>query len=210
MRTRWLAAGWLTVCAVAGAPPAVAAPVLRAAAVHVEQRSPTSCRVDASFTIEGAVEVEHRVEVLDGAVVSVPELSGAVSAGGPRAIGRTRALTLRPSTASYRLRYEVAQPDSGRFRCPLWLPTTPADGRSRAVTVTVDLPAHAEPSGTMPAFAWSGSTGTATLGHVPAFVRVPYAAPGVTPPWNLPRLMDAASLGVLVLASLAWWRRGRG
>ena len=58
----------------------------------------------------------------------------------------------------------------GAFRCPIWLPTTPADGRSRAVRLIATLPSGASPSGTMPSFAWVDGTGT---GHArpPAGVR---------------------------------------
>ena len=61
----------------------------------------------------------------------------------------------------------------------------------------------------MPAFTWSDGVGTTTLGHLPAFVRVPYAADGGSAPWNLARLMDGVSIGVLVVASLLWLLRSR-
>jgi hypothetical protein len=112
-------------------------------------------------------------------------------------------------STTYALHYQVVQPAEGAFRCPLWLPTTPADGRSRAVRLTVTLPPGAQPSGTMPAFSWQDGVGSATLGHLPAFVRVAYAADGEPAPWSLARLMDGVSVGVLAVASLVWLRRAR-
>jgi hypothetical protein len=182
------------------------APVLTGADARIAIVSPTACEVRLAVTIDGADRVEHRLEVRDGAVVGDLTVRGAV-AEPVRTVGRTQALHVRPQTAGYELAYRVEQPPESRFRCPLWLPTTPADGRSRAVQLTVTLPPGAQPSGTMPAFTWRGSVGTATLGHLPAFVRVPYSASGVSAPWNLARLMDGVSVGVLVVASLLWWLR---
>lgn len=184
------------------------APVLTGADVRIAILSPTACEVRLAVTIEGAAAVEHRLEVLEGAVVGGLAVRGAV-AEPLRAVGRTQALHVLPRTAAYELAYRIEQPPDGRFRCPLWLPTTPADGRSRAVRLTVTLPAGAEPSGTMPAFTWRDGVGTATLGHLPAFVRVPFAADGVPAPWNLARVMDGVSVGVLVVASCLWLLRGR-
>ncbi len=186
-----------------------AAPVLTAADVQVAVTSPLACAVTLAVTIDGAPPtVEHRLEVLEGARATLDGLDGAAAAP-PAAVGRTLALQVTPSSATYTLRYRVTQPEAGAFRCPVWLPVTPADGRSRAVRVAATLPEGAAAVGTFPAFAWRGTTGTVTLGHVPAFVRVPFAGADVTPPWNLARLMDGVSLGVLAAASLLWWRRSR-
>jgi hypothetical protein len=51
--------------------------------------------------------------------------------------------------------------------------------------------------------------GTITLGHLPAFVRVPYVLPGTPPPWDIARVMDMVSVLTLVGASLTWARRQR-
>lgn len=183
-------------------------PVLTGADARIAILSPTVCEVRLAVTIDGAEDVEHRLEVLEGAVVRDLSVRGAVAAP-PRVVGRTQALDVRPQAAAYELSYRVEQPPAGAFRCPLWLPTTPADGRSRAVRLAVSLPPGAEPSGTMPAFTWSDGVGTTTLGHLPAFVRIPYAADGGSAPWNLARLMDGVSIGVLVVASLLWLLRSR-
>lgn len=184
------------------------APVLTGADARIAVLSPTVCAVRLAVTVDGAEVVEHRLEVLEGAVVGELAVRGAEVAS-VRTVGRTQALHVRPQAAGYELSYRIEQPPAGRFRCPLWLPTTPADGRSRAVQLAVTVPAGAAPSGTMPAFTWNDGVGTATLGHLPAFVRVPYAADGVSTPWNLARLMDGVSVGVLVIASLLWLTRSR-
>ena len=203
-------AGVVLLCAAAAASPASAAPaVLRSADVQIVMTEPNACEVVLSVAIDDVpASVEHRLEMLDGATVT---LVGSESAATdpPREVGRTRALIVRPASPSYTLRYRVRQPPAGAFRCPLWLPTTPADGRSRAIRLSVRVPDGAQPAGTMPTFAWNAGVGTATLGHLPAFVRLPFEADGVRAPWNLVRLMDAVSIGVLALASLVFWRRTR-
>jgi hypothetical protein len=189
--------------------PAVAAPVLRGADVLVEFQSPTACVVSLTVTVDDAAQVEHRVEVVDGARLELREIHGAASMGEARAVGRTRALVVRPEGAAYTLRYAVEQPPSSAGRCPLWLPTVPADGRSQAVALRVRIPAGATAAGSMPGLAWVGHEGSATLGHLPAFVRVPYAMPGEPTPFNIAFAMDVVAIGTLVLASAAWARRGR-
>jgi hypothetical protein len=146
--------------------------------------------------------------VLDGATATLLGIDGG-AAGAPASVGRTLALAVAPSSPTYTLHYRVDQPPAGAFRCPVWLPVTPADGRSREVRISATLPADATAVGTMPAFSWQGRQGSAVLGHLPAFVRLPYEAPGVAPPWNIARTMDVLSLAVLVLASALWWRRHR-
>jgi hypothetical protein len=203
-----------------------AAPVLRGAEVLVEFQSPAACVVTLMVDVEGASQVEHRVEVVAGARVELSEILGAAQIGEARAVGRTRALVVRPevtataaaimangtagrATAAYTLRYAVEQPPSSAGRCPLWIPTVPADGRSQAVALRVRIPAGAVAAGTMPGLAWVGREGSATLGHLPAFVRVPYAMPGDPAPFNIAFAMDVVAIGTLVLASAAWARRSR-
>ena len=186
-----------------------AAPVLHAAEVVVEFQSSTACVVSLTVNVQGAEQVEHRVEVVDGARVEVSEIRGAAAVGDTRAIGRTRALVVRPEGAAYTLRYAVQQPRSSAGRCPLWIPSVPADGRSQAVALRVRIPAGATAAGAMPGLAWVGQEGSATLGHLPAFVRVPYAMPGEPTPFNIAFAMDVAAIATLVLASAAWARRGR-
>jgi hypothetical protein len=203
-------AGVLLLCTAAAASPASAAPpVLRSADVQIAMTAPTTCEVVLSVAIDNVPEVvEHRLELLDGATATLVDSASAVTAP-PRAVGRTQALIVRSPPPSYALRYRVQQPPAGAFRCPLWLPTTPADGRSRAVRLTARVPDGARPAGTMPAFVWNSGVGTATLGHLPAFVRLPFEADGIRTPWNLARLMDGVSIAVLAGASLVWLQRTR-
>jgi hypothetical protein len=196
--------------ALTSALPAVAAPVLHGAEVLVEFQSPTACVVTLTVNVEGVAQVEHRVEVVDGARIELSEIRGAAPIGEARAVGRTRALVVRPEGAAYTLRYAVEQPGSSAGRCPLWVPTVPADGRSQAVALRVRIPAGATAAGTMPGLAWVGQEGSATLGHLPAFVRVPYAMPGEPAPFNIAFAMDVVAIGTLVLASAAWARGRRG
>lgn len=204
------------------------APILRSAEARIVFSSPTSCAVDLTLRVEdgapppsGALQdgapglqsrrqVEHRIEAADGARIELLGVYGAAQVGDSRDVGRTRALVLRPEASVYTLRYTLEQPPDRANRCPLWIPTVPADGRSQAMRLLVRLPAGAMPVGTMPAFAWTGEEGAAMLGHLPAFVHVPYALPGAPAPWNIARVMDLVSVATLVLATLTWARRIRG
>lgn len=204
--TRGILACWLLVC---GAPAALAAPVLASADARIRIESPTACTVELAITIAGASQVEHRIEAVDGSRVELLEVSGAAQIGETRVVGRTLSLQLARSQPAYALRYRVQQPEWRRERCPLWLPSIPADGRSRNVRLTVQLPAGATPGGTLPGFAWIGERGEATLGHLPAFVRVVYAEAGRTPPWDVSRVMDVITLATLAVASALWLARKR-
>ena len=199
--------------------PVEAAAVLREAAISVAFQTPILCEVDAAFTIDqpdgGAVE--HRIQVLEGGTVDLSEIDGPMGVSGrPATVGRTQSLVLRPTGDGpymYRLRYRVTQPPDGAYRCPLWLPTTPADGRSRGIALSVSIPSGAVPGGGgLPPFSWLENQGTARLGHIPAFIRVPYstagdpagAGPGIT------RVMDATALMALACGSAVFlWRRRR-
>jgi hypothetical protein len=196
--------GWMT-----GVGPALAAPVLTSAEARIAFELPSSCTVELALAIDGASQVEHRVESLDGSRVALLAVTGAIQEGEPRAVGRTLSLRLTPSQPTYTLRYRVQQPAARRDRCPVWLPSIPADGRSKNVRLIVQLPAGATAGGTMPGFAWTGAGGAATLGHLPAFVRVAYAEAGGTPPWDVSRVMDVVTVAALAAASALWLRRRR-
>jgi hypothetical protein len=189
---------------------AIAAPTLRNADVHITVTSPTSCDVTIALTVDGAREIDHRVEMFEGSRAELVEMRGVRQVGELRAIGRTQSLVLRPAQAAYEFSYRVRQPEGLANRCPIWLPAVPADGRSRAVRLQVDLPPGATAGASMPAFGWTGAHGSARLGHLPAFVRVPYAAEGESPGWSIGRVMDAVALTVFAGASAIWaWRRKR-
>jgi len=196
-----------SMAAVAGA-----APVLRSAEVAVTFTAPATCEVALTVEVADAAEVEHRLELLEGTEVDRFEVAAAHTAGVARDIGRTRSVRVVPASAGapYTLRYRVTQAVSRSYRCPLWLPTTPADGRSRRVRLVVTVPEGAEASATMPAFAWTGPRGTATLPHLPAIVMVPFARAGEPHPWDISRAMDLTALATLA-GSTAWFlRRRRG
>jgi hypothetical protein len=199
------------VCAlglVAAAAAATAAPLVRRAEARVEFASPTSCTVDLTIAVD-AGEVEHRLDAARGSRIELIEVRGADTVRGPADIGQTKALVLRPVSQDYTLRYTVEQPPERAGRCPLWIPTVPTEGRGQAVRIVARIPPGATAVGTMPAFTWSGGEGTATIGHLPAFVRVPYATAGAPAPWNIAAIMDAASLATLAGATLAWVRYRR-
>lgn len=191
---------------------AAAAPVLRMAQVVVAFTGPAACDVALTVAVAEAAEVEHRLEVLDGTQVERLEVIAGQIIGEPRAIGRTRSVRVGPAAAGapYTLRYRVTQAASRAYRCPLWLPTTPTDGRSRRVQLDVTVPEGAEASATMPALTWTGPRGTATLPHLPAIVIVPFARAGEPRPWDISRAMDLTALATLA-GSTAWFlRRRRG
>lgn len=205
---------------------AAASPVLRGAEARIIYEAPRSCSVALTITIDGTSQVEHRLELAEGSRATLLDVTDVTATGVPETVGRTLALHVTmvvPATASsappsprtaaaaasYTLRYRVEQAAARRERCPLWLPTVPTDGRSRNVRLHVRLPPGARPGGTMPGFAWTADRGEATLGHLPAFIRVSYAMAGTAPPWDLARLMDVITLVVIAGASLLWVRRKR-
>jgi hypothetical protein len=191
-------------------PAATAAPVVTAATIRIVITSPTNCEVTMALRLEGASEIEHRIESFDGSDVELRALNGARSVGSPRQVGRTRVVTLQLDRPDYELRYRASQSADRIDRCPLWIPAAPTTGQLETVRIDVQLPDGSRPSGTMPALAWTGSTGTTTIGHVPAFVRAPYASPGESVRWDLLQVMDAATVAIFAAASGIWvWRRRR-
>ncbi|HJZ78427.1 MAG TPA: hypothetical protein VKE51_42155 [Vicinamibacterales bacterium] len=192
-----------------------ATPVLRAADARITIASRTSCDVRLSVTIDGAAEVEHRLARADNDRRQLVNVEGATLVEPIRDVGATVSLRVRPTGVSYVLSYSVQHQeplrigllDAVRDRCPIWLPTIPTDGRSRAVRMIIELPPGGTAGATMPAFSWNGTVGTATLGHLPSIVRVPYAANGEAVPWSLPRAIDSLAIGTFAAATAAWiWR----
>jgi hypothetical protein len=180
------------------------ASVLRAADVRMVVTSPTTCDVTMIITVDSAQDIDHRI---DAAHVELVDIAGAHRVGEIREIGHTQSLVLQPERPTYELRYRAEQSPAKASRCPLWLPNIATDGVTRAVTLTVDLPSSTIPAGTMPAFAWNGTHGVATLGHLPAFVRVPFGVEGDPPSWGIGPTMDAIGVFVMVLAIATWMRR---
>jgi hypothetical protein len=190
---------------------AAASPMVLSADVDVRVASPTSCEVTIALRVEGAIEVEHRIESFDAAVVQLEELQGARAVAGPQTIGRTQSVVLRLEHSDYRLRYRSERGRARGERCPIWVPTIPSTGKLGTVRINVRLPDGSRPSGSMPALTWSGPIGTTALAHMPAFVRVPYATPGAPAAWDVSRMMDSLAVTFFVASSLVWlwWRRRR-
>lgn len=192
-----------------GVPAAEAAPVLREARADIRFTAPAACDVGLTLQVDGAADVSHRLDVREGTRVELDGVDGAAVAAPPTAVGWTRALTVRPVGGPYTIRYRVTLPGNRLYRCPVWLPAAPADGRSRSVVLRVALPEGATASSTMPVFRWSGATGEALGAHLPAFVAVPFATAGEPRPWDVSRVMDGAAVGSLVLGTAVWLRRAR-
>jgi hypothetical protein len=192
---------------VAPHPALSATAVLRSADARIIITSRTSCDVRLAVTVEGAREIEHRLAVADGHARPVVNVEGAEVVDSIHDLGATLSLRLRPAGESYLLHYSVEHPVD---RCPLWLPTIPTDGRSRAVRITIELPAGSTAGArgtTLPALNWNGTTGTAALNHLPSMVHVPYAAPGQAVPWTLPGAVDTLAIGTFAAATAVWiWR----
>ena len=211
----------LVICGCVLSAPALgqSAAVLRRADVRVTLTSAHSCDVTADFTIESKsrIDVIHRLQLFEGARAELVGVSGAgKEAGIPRQEGRTMVLGIAVEPAvpgPYSIRYKVTQPDEWQYRCPIWLPSTPTDGQTGSVRLQVDVPPGTVPTrGSFPAFNWSQSQqGTARIGHVPAFVRVPFLEAGHDPGWwarqDLASLTDATAIAVLVIGTVIWvWR----
>jgi hypothetical protein len=189
---------------------ALAAPVVRSADLTIIVTSPTSCEVTMVLAIDGGSDIDHRIEAFEGSRIELAAVRGARRVGDVRSIGRTQSLVLQPEAASYELSYHAAQPADREYRCPIWLPAVPTDGRSRAVRLDVELPAAVTPAASMPAFTWTGVHGTATLGHIPAIVRIPYGAPGDARGWGINAMTDAVAIAVFAVATAIWtWRARR-
>lgn len=202
--------------------PAVASAsgTLRQARITIVVDTPYSCDVTAAYSIDAPneSEIEHRIQLFEGASVELIEITGAAQQiDSPKVIGRTQSISVRlaaAAPATYGVRYRVRQPADWAYRCPMWVPTTPTDGTSQPVAIDVELPPAARASGGgVPAFRWAEARGTAILGHVPAFVRVPYATEGGPAPprsWDVARLMDLLAVAILAVGSALWvWTRKR-
>jgi hypothetical protein len=194
-----------------GLPPANvdAAPVLRRGDIRIAFPAPASCDVTMALTVEGGVEIDHRVEVMPGTRVILVEMRGASQVGDLRTVGRTQSLVVRTEGAAYQLHYRVQQPNDRADRCPLWLPIVPTEGRPDAIRLEVALPPSTAAASSFPAFTWSDTHGVATLAHVPAFVRARYVAAGEPPPWDITRTMDAMALVAFAAATGLWMRYRR-
>ena len=187
-----------------------AAPLLRSGEVRITVMSAIACDVTMTLTAEGVSELDHRIEALEGSEIDLVDVQGARQVGDTQTVGRTRSLVLQPSASTYRFRYRVAQPPHRDHRCPLWIPVAPTDGRSRTIRLEIDVPESTIPGQTMPPVTWNGTRGTVMLGHLPAFVRIPFSSAGEPVEWDISRTMDVVTTTLVVGASVLWfWRRKR-
>lgn len=208
----------IAISALLASPVLAAPPVLRGATLKVTFADTTTCDVEAVFSLlpGTATSIEHRLQLFEGTQVELLELSGAQLLRPSYASGRTQVLELRPASPApdtYGLRYRAVQFAERAYRCPLWIPTAPSDGRSLNVQLGVVLPPGAVPwGGGFPALRWGATEGVARLGHVPAFVRVPFGERGRSEAdaWNVSRLMDGTAVVLLVAGMVAFiWRKRR-
>ncbi len=187
---------------------------LHSAAVNATLTSPTSCEVTMALESTAAGDIDHRLEASAGTEIELLAVRGAET-GSHHQIGSTRSLVLRPGARTlYQIHYRISQPEERAFRCPVWVPAVATDGRSRSVTIEVALPEGSAPRGSsFPALSWGGPRGTATLAHLPAFIRVPFAGSSTSPGTGLldvARTMDVVAIAVMAVATAGWlWRRKR-
>jgi hypothetical protein len=179
--------------------------------------SDTTCDVTADLVLDrrDAGDVVHRLQLFDGAQAELAGVTGASIKANPAIDGRTLVLTVTPASSAagaYSIRYRVIQPVTWGYRCPLWLPTLPMTGQMGAVRLQVTLPPGSTATrGTFPAFTWTQEQGAASIGHIPAFVQVPFRDAGHDPGWwarqDIATMTDMTAVVVLVLGTLFWvWR----
>ena len=194
-----------------GVAPAAAAAVVREARVLIVF-SPGACEVVTRVAVDTAepAVVEHRL-MMDGGGPPEFVVVGAIASRG-EIVSRTVRVPVSLTGSGrneYSVRYRAPLADATAQRCPLLVPGVPTDGVNRAVRIDVEVPAGATVlPGQFPAFSWSDRHGTVTIGHVPSFVRVPYAPPGAPVSWSdrldIQRTIDVAAIGTLGVATLAW------
>jgi hypothetical protein len=174
--------------------------------------SPGACTVTSRFVVDTAepVLVDHHLR-LSGELVPRFVTLGAI-AGETRVVGRTVRVPMSLTGSGrneYSVRYSVMLPAAARDRCPLLVPAAAADGVSRVVHLEAEVPDGAKRMpGEFPAFAWQGSRGAVTIGHMPSFVRIPHVAPGTPVTWrdtvDVRRIVDVAAVAIIGVSTLAW------
>jgi len=210
-----VATGLSTVACLLGTAATVAnaAPVVRAARVHAVLTSPTACDVEAAYTIQAdqPAPIRFTLQTFDGTQVELSAVNGAgVAASQVQPTGKTTVFStqLTGGSQTTTLRYHVTQASEWAYRCPIWLPAIPTDGRPGAVSLQVEWPSGATLTGaTLPPLRQTQTGGSSSLANIPAFVRVPYSAAGDPHPassWDVTRVMDAATIAVLLGSSVLW------
>ena len=190
-----------------------AAPVVRAARVHAVLTSPTACDVEASYTIQAdqPASIRFTLQTFDGTQVELSAVNDAtVTASLVQRTGKTTVFStqLTGGSQTTTLRYHVTQASEWAYRCPIWLPAIPTDGRPGAVSLQVQWPTGATLTGaTLPPLQDMQTGGSSSLANIPAFVRVPYAVAGDPHPassWDVIRVLDVATVAALLGSSVLW------
>jgi hypothetical protein len=204
----------LGVCAatLAGLPADAAAATVRSARVSIVF-SPQACEVTSRLVIDTAEPevVEHRLLLAQRSGLPEFVVVGAL-AGDSDTIGSTVRLPVSLTGSGrneYTVRYRVALSNAAHGQCPLLVPAAPTDGISRAIRLEVDMPADATRlPGAFPALSWDERRGTVTIGHMPSFVRVPFATRGAALGWretfDVRRAMDVSAVVTIGIATAAW------
>ena len=195
--------------------PVAAAPVIHGAQIEIVLTSPTSCEVDADYTIQidRPGPVPFTLQTFDSTRVELSSVNGVPAAESDiQHSGKTTVFTAQfgaAATEHTRLRYRVTQGADWAYRCPIWLPAVPTDRRSGTVNLRVAWPGGASIAGTtLPPLQRTQTGGSSSLAHIPSFVRVPYLTAGETQSalsgWDVSRVVDAAATVFLAGASLVW------
>jgi hypothetical protein len=202
------------VCGVAATATAATAnqPTLRDARVVIVVSS-DACDVTSHFAVDAVepVAIDHRVMLAGRAEPPEFVVLGAL-AGQTSTVGHTASLPVSLTGMGrneYTVRYRVTPYAPRLDRCPLLVPSVATDGLSRTVTIAVEVPhGTTRLPGEFPALTWESDVGRVTLGHMPAFVRVPIAAAGdrVTSidTLDVRRAIDIAAALTIGVATLAW------
>lgn len=161
------------------------------------------------LAVTGAVEIDHRIEAFEDSRVDLVDVRQAHQIGELRTIGRTRSLVLRPGGAEYGFRYRAFQPGDRSNRCPIWLPAIPTDGHPGGVRLSIDIPPATSATNTMPAFAWTGTHGSAALAHLPSHVALTVGSEDGPRAWDVSRVVDVLAMAFFAGFSAAWvwWTR---
>jgi hypothetical protein len=189
---------------------------LRAADVAVAFQPGGGCDVAMTFVIESPepVRVVHRLIPAEGTAVRALTIGGVTAEPQPDSDRAVVVPVPIRSSDPISVRYRVVPAARPVDRCPLLVPDAPTAGISRVVTIAVTLENGGQPlPGQFPAFSWDSSGGRVTLGHLPAFVRVPNAPPGRPLGWrdtlDVSPIVDVAALVLLSGATALWMARQR-
>jgi len=187
------------------------AATLRSAHATIEILGDGTCDVRMRFVMasDALFVSQHRLLVSEAAVVNDVFVNGA-HAGDVRRSGRSLVVpvSLPVGKVHYDAHYRIEQAPGAGW-CGLLVPDVPTDGLARVVQIDAALPEGVRrlPDG-FPAMLWEEGRGSAKLGHVPAFARVPYAKGDEQVSWrrslNVRTALDTTAVAILIGASVIW------